>query len=63
MELSALAEPSAEDRRGTIPPCGPCSPCPRKYREVVLLAYYDEFTLEEIADTLGIAAGHLCPPG
>ena len=30
---------------------------PRKYREVVLLRYYEEFTLEEIADTLGIAPG------
>jgi len=30
---------------------------PRKYREVVLLRYYEEFTLEEIADTLGIALG------
>lgn len=26
-------------------------------REVVLLRYYEEFTLEEIADTLGIAPG------
>ncbi len=30
---------------------------PRKYREVVLLRYYEEFTLEEIADTLGIVPG------
>ncbi|MFQ7453029.1 MAG: sigma-70 family RNA polymerase sigma factor [Flavonifractor plautii] len=30
---------------------------PRKYREVVSLRYYEEFTLEEIADTLGIVPG------
>ena len=30
---------------------------PPAQREVVLLRYYEEFTLEEIADTLGIAPG------
>ena len=44
-------------RRGTIPPLRAVLSLPRKYREVVLLRYYEEFTLEEIADTLGIALG------
>ena len=57
MELSALAEPSAEDAPWDDTPLWAVLSLPRKYREVVLLRYYEEFTLEEIADTLGIAPG------
>ena len=57
MELSALAEPSAEDAPWDDTPLRAVLSLPRKYREVVLLRYYEEFTLEEIADTLGIAPG------
>ena len=57
MELSALAEPSAEDPPWDDTPLRAVLSLPRKYREVVLLRYYEEFTLEEIADTLGIALG------
>ena len=56
-ELSALAEPSAEDAPWDDTPLRAVLSLPRKYREVVLLRYYEEFTLEEIADTLGIAPG------
>ena len=52
MELSALAEPSAEDAPWDDTPLRAVLSLPRKYREVVLLRYY-----EEIADTLGIAPG------
>ena len=57
MELSALAEPAAEDAPWDDTPLRAVLSLPRKYREVVLLRYYEEFTLEEIADTLGIAPG------
>lgn len=62
MELSALAEPSAEDPPWDDTPLRAVLSLPRKYREVVLLRYYEEFTLEEIADTLGIAPGHRVRP-
>ena len=52
MELSALAEPSAEDAPWDDTPLRAVLSLPRKYREVVLLRYYEEFT-----DTLGIAPG------
>ena len=61
MELSALAEPSAEDPPWDDTPLRAVLSLPRKYREVVLLRYYEEFTLEEIADTLGIAPGTVSP--
>ena len=54
MELSALA---AEDAPWDDTPLRAVLSLPRKYREVVLLRYYEEFTLEEIADTLGIVPG------
>ena len=57
MELSALAEPAAEDAPWDDTPLRAVLSLPRKYREVVLLRYYEEFTLEEIAETLGIAPG------
>ena len=57
MELSALAEPAAEDAPWDDTPLRAVLSLPRKYREVVLLRYYEEFTLEEIADTLGIVPG------
>ena len=56
-ELSALAEPAAEDAPWDDTPLRAVLSLPRKYREVVLLRYYEEFTLEEIADTLGIVPG------
>ena len=52
-----LAEPAAEDAPWDDTPLRAVLSLPRKYREVVLLRYYEEFTLEEIADTLGIAPG------
>ena len=57
MELSALAEPSAEDAPWDDTPLRAVLSLPRKYREVVLLRYYEEFTLEEIGRPLGSAAG------
>lgn len=51
------AEPAAEDAPWDDTPLRAVLSLPRKYREVVLLRYYEEFTLEEIADTLGIVPG------
>ena len=56
-EAAERTWPSAEDAPWDDTPLRAVLSLPRKYREVVLLRYYEEFTLEEIADTLGIAPG------